>query len=694
MKYLAPMANSLGWEVEGSATAIMALGDAGIQGSMAGQAFATSLGRLTDESGKAAKTAEELGMEFFDASGRMKSMPEIIAELETGLDGMNDKQRAAALTAIFGAEAYKHWGVLLERGSEDLGKMEEGLINSKDAAKDMREEMENNLKGDWAKFNAALQETAIVIYKNLQPALRKMVQSFTKVVEWLGNLNPAVQASIIKFVALLAVIGPLILVFGKFASAIGSIIGMTSTFVKAFAVVGKTLSTVAKVATKVAPAFLKLGKSIKNLFNVARLIPLIFSPWGIAIAAALGFIFIFKDQIIALGKALWEFISGPVVEALGNIPSFIGDLITGLVDGIKLGLGAIWEAAKEIGRALIDGFKEILGIQSPSTVFRELGTWVIQGLIDGIKSMVNGVLEIIRFLVDAMIEDIKGLVDAYIEVFTNLKDAVIEIVGTMVEWVVTKITEFKDLIVEIVTELVGWFIDKFIELKDKVVELIIELVNTVIEWLTHLVQSIKEFAVEMVNAIVNAFNDMWDAASEFVSKAWELGRDFVMGIAEGIKNGVGWMKDAISFVVDSAIQWFKSKFDIRSPSRVMMSLSEYIPMGVASGIEKRTPDVEYAMDKLSNKAIKQAKALANFNLSELFASGGLSKDATRKAILPKKGTARKLHNFGGAGAWDVPTDKKGSGSVTVNVRRLENANAKAIQNKVEKNFFKKARQRE
>lgn len=29
MKYLAPMANSLGWEVEGSAAAIMALGDAG-----------------------------------------------------------------------------------------------------------------------------------------------------------------------------------------------------------------------------------------------------------------------------------------------------------------------------------------------------------------------------------------------------------------------------------------------------------------------------------------------------------------------------------------------------------------------------------------------------------------------------------------------------------------------------------------
>ncbi len=42
-------------------------------------------------------------------------MPEVVEEMEKGLKGMTKEQQAAALKTIVGAEAYKHWAVLLQK---------------------------------------------------------------------------------------------------------------------------------------------------------------------------------------------------------------------------------------------------------------------------------------------------------------------------------------------------------------------------------------------------------------------------------------------------------------------------------------------------------------------------------------------------------------------------------------------------
>ncbi|MDT2239032.1 hypothetical protein P7H19_25845 [Paenibacillus larvae] len=39
-------------------------------------------------------------------------MPELVAEIEKGTKGMTEQQRSAALSILFGAEAYKHWAIL------------------------------------------------------------------------------------------------------------------------------------------------------------------------------------------------------------------------------------------------------------------------------------------------------------------------------------------------------------------------------------------------------------------------------------------------------------------------------------------------------------------------------------------------------------------------------------------------------
>lgn len=61
------------------------------------------------------------------------------------------------------------------------------------------------------------------------------------------------------------------------------------------------------------------------------------------------------------------------------------DLIQGFMDGIKSKAQAVWDAAVGVGQKAIDGVKHILGIASPSKVFKQLGKYTAQGMSIGLN---------------------------------------------------------------------------------------------------------------------------------------------------------------------------------------------------------------------------------------------------------------------------------------------------------------------
>ncbi|MGG0853554.1 phage tail tape measure protein, partial [Bacillus paralicheniformis] len=198
MKFLAPNANSLGWGMEESAAAIMAFGDAGLQGTIAGQAFGTSLIRLATPARKAQKEIDRLGFEFFDAAGNMKSMPEVIAEMEKGMKGMTKEQQAATLKTIVGAEAYKHWAVLLQKGSKALGENTKKLKESDGAAKKMADTMLDNAQGSITKFQSAMEGAKIALTEGLLPSIGDLADKGSALLTMFNNLDKGTQATIGK----------------------------------------------------------------------------------------------------------------------------------------------------------------------------------------------------------------------------------------------------------------------------------------------------------------------------------------------------------------------------------------------------------------------------------------------------------------------------------------------------------------
>lgn len=74
-------------------------------------------------------------------------------------------------------------------------------------------------------------------------------------------------------------------------------------------------------------------------------------------------------------------------------------LIEGLLDGIVAALSTIGSWMKtHVFDPIVNGFKDLFGIHSPSTVFAEFGHFLIEGLTNGIKDKINSVLQIFQNL--------------------------------------------------------------------------------------------------------------------------------------------------------------------------------------------------------------------------------------------------------------------------------------------------------
>ena len=88
-----------------------------------------------------------------------------------------------------------------------------------------------------------------------------------------------------------------------------------------------------------------------------------------------------------------------------NIPLYI---IQGLVNGLKSGIKAVASIIKELAVTILDTIKGILGIHSPSTAFYDIGKNVILGLFNGIKDFITMIYDLIMSIGGKVIEIVKG----------------------------------------------------------------------------------------------------------------------------------------------------------------------------------------------------------------------------------------------------------------------------------------------
>lgn len=176
-KYAAPVAGSLGYNIEDLAQAIGLMGNAGIKSSQAGTALRSILTRLASPPKDCAEAMEKYGISIKNSDGKMKSLMEVMENMRDSLQGLPEDEQAAAASALGGQEAMSGLLAIVNASESDFNKLSKAIDNTSGAAQDQADIMNDNLQGALYELGSAAESAGIELYDNIKNPAKKAVRA-------------------------------------------------------------------------------------------------------------------------------------------------------------------------------------------------------------------------------------------------------------------------------------------------------------------------------------------------------------------------------------------------------------------------------------------------------------------------------------------------------------------------------------
>lgn len=444
MSQCSAQASLAGWSLEDTAAALALFADHGVKGSDAGTSLKTMLQRLAAPTDQAAEAIAAYGLNIRDSNGKMKDISGIADELTGKLGGLSDAERDAALQAIFGADASRAAAILMQSGSEGLAKYIEAT-NDATAAETMASAQKGDLSWALENMGGAVESASIAFGTALAPAITAVAGVIGNVAEAFASLPAGVQTGIAVVLALVAALGPLLMV-------IGSVVAALPAISEGFAVLGGALAIPLAPAAAVVAAIAAIAAAIyaawttSETFRAAVMagVDAISSKVQEICAFLAPYVQAFLDQIVSTVQVAMDTL-GPIIGAvLTVIVSTVVPILTSIMDTVAQVLAVILATVTNVMAAvstviqgawtLIQGiFQTVLGAilavttgdftmlqQGVSNILNGLAG-IVSGVLQGIASVFSGQWNAIRAVVTGVCNAVSGAVSG---AFNGIKSVI------------------------------------------------------------------------------------------------------------------------------------------------------------------------------------------------------------------------------------------------------------------------------
>ena len=504
LKYVAPVANSMGISLEETAAAIGIMSDAGIKGSQAGTTLRGALSRLARPTKAMQDTMDNLGVSFYDADGKMKPLKTQVELLKKAFEGLTPEQQQNALVTLYGQESLSGMMALIDKGPDSLGKLTKSLKDSDGAADDMARTMQDNMNSSIEQMFGAFESAAIVIQKILAPSIKKVADAISGLVE--------------KFVSAPESTQKLVVAIGAIAIAIGPVLYALGMLVKAF----QTMKVGLGVLGNGISLFKKLGSAIGFLT----------SPVGLVIAAVallvVGFIYLWNtsEDFRNFWIGLWEGIKSAVssaVEWIQNAWKSTGEWFNNLWKSIKEGADNVWTTIQEAPGKAADWIK------NKWTETKEFFSSIWDGIKEAASSAWEGIVNILAPYVIA----IKNVFQPMIDFFTNLWSQIGSIAGSAWEIIKTAVMGPILLLIDLIT-------GNFNQLKEDASMLwttlttnIQNIITTFVDIVVGYYTALKDTVINIWNLLTSTIKDVWNSFTTWIK---ETTNNIVNSIRQGWNN--------------------------------------------------------------------------------------------------------------------------------------------------------------
>lgn len=366
--------------------ALTSMANAGIKGSEAGTHMRNMLLKLSAPTEDATLFFEKYGIQIFDTEGKMNSLRDIFAQLNTQLSSMTQGDKLAAISDIFNARDTASAEALLVAVGENWDKIGDAIVHAEGAASKMAQTQIKNLEGLKTLRDSAKEGLQIKISDALKPVLMDFVQwqgdAFQTLTDTLAkdgvtNLPKAIKKIMTNAGKTIKKNVPELV---KNALRVLTYIqeGIADGIEPLKSAIGETIEKIQRNFDILLPKFIKsglkiitnLGKGIAN--NAPKVIPFV-TDTVLTIVEALTnpeSNSEMADSGLSLLKALGEGIKNAIPIVLNRIPA--------IVDNIKTTFSDNKEKIKEVATTLMTEFGESMEGKS----FVEVAETIISGIAD------------------------------------------------------------------------------------------------------------------------------------------------------------------------------------------------------------------------------------------------------------------------------------------------------------------------
>lgn len=394
-------------------TALGILADNGIKGSEGGTILRNAILSLTAPTGKAQKELDALGVSVFDSEGNMRSMNDIMIDLDSSMSNMTGKERAEAMSKIFNKRDLKGIEALLAGAGDRWNELSGYIDDAQGSAQKMADTQLDNLQGDITLLKSAWEGLQISISDKVTPALRGLVQALTWAIEHAGTIGP-----IILGVAT---------AFSVFAVAIniGSIITAVTTAMTALnaVLVANPIGIVVALIAGLVVAFTALWKNNEEFRN--RVIEI----WNSVKEVFITVFTAIKSAAYTIWNGIKDNIINPIKSAYTAVVSTLTNMrekASSIWGSVKSVATTAWTAVKNAMLSPIRSAQSIASSvwsklkSSASSAFNSIRS-TAASVWNGIKNAIIRPIESAKSTVSGIMKKIKGIFPLHIgKIFSGL----------------------------------------------------------------------------------------------------------------------------------------------------------------------------------------------------------------------------------------------------------------------------------
>lgn len=556
----APAMKRMGIETEEGVSALSVFADQGLKGRRAGSILARTLEGLERQARNNAEEFEELGIRVFDADGEMRSMEDIIADMEGSLGDMSTEQRNAALEQLgFNQQAMQGIDLLMgnsEQMREYRGELEEAGGTTEEVANNQLQTFNRQLD----LFKSQIQDIFISIGTLFIPVLTTLMSHLTDAVSLFQEFNERTNGMAGAITLVAGLVGGLAMVLGSLISVFGglpSIIGVTTTGLGAMkgallaltGPIGLVIAAVALLTAAFVTDFAGIRTATMKVIDVIRtqFLPIFTTAQSLI-----------SDILSSLKRAF----SGFSLGAEGDIRGLVNVIQALLIDRIV-----------DISNRLQ---ARLLQMQMWWRAHGDEVAMTVRRFVDSVISAIQTGLEFIQSVVSVALDVVAHIWTEHGDTIMNsvqwLSDRLRTIVSALMGFVVSAFELFRDRVLPLIVNVTTRIMELWEEHRDTVVTLLttfVDIVFDVLEGLWELAvlvynifQRVKEVISDVLNVIwtnvikpfVDVLMSFWrehgDEITTETTETWNAIQEKITKVTDFIRELIGVFTDIFRAIWD------------------------------------------------------------------------------------------------------------------------------------------------